>query len=56
MSYYLVQFVEDELYHVCSKSSIRHNTEEPGLISAKYKGVFFRAVIISEGGELKNKT
>lgn len=51
MSHCLVKFVEDGLYHICLKSQVKYDREEFGLVSAKYKGIFFRAVVISEGGK-----
>lgn len=51
MTHILVKFVEDQLYHVCQRSHVRYDTEEVGLVSAKYKGIFFRAVVIAEGGK-----
>lgn len=52
MSYYLVQFVEDNIYHVCSRTFVKFNTMEEGLVTAKYKGSFYPAVIVSEGGKI----
>jgi hypothetical protein len=50
MSHILVKFVEDGIYHVCPRNNVRYDTEEFGLVSAKYKGIFFRAVVVAEGG------
>lgn len=52
MAFVVVKFVEDLIVHMCSSNHIKPFNEE--LVSAKYYGSYYEAVILAKGCKYEN--